>query len=356
MKEAERKGLVFNSKKCHIKQSCVSFFGNSYTPDGIKPDPDKVRDIRNMPSPQSKEDVQRFLGLLTYLSPFIPQLADKTHVLHSLVKEDVPWTWDTDQQTSFETLKKVIYEDSCLKYFDRRAAMELEVDASHKGLGAALVQNGKPVAFGSKTLTECQSRYSNIEREVLAVVYGIQRYHTYLYARPFIIFSDQKPLETICAKPIHAAPPRLQRMLLQIQGYNFKVKYRPGDTMVLADTLSRLPNPENNAEIELDLRVDGIDLVIDDPECKTIALINFPPHKRQLLRDETTHDPLLNELQRIVHAGWPDTIKELPTDIRPYWSFRDELAMESGVLFKGRQILIPQSMQKEILQQLHQGH
>ena len=356
MKQAERKGLVFNSKKCHIKQSCVSFFGNRYTPDGIKPDPDKVRDIRNMPSPQSKEDVQRFLGLLTYLSPFIPQLADKTHVLRSLVKEDVPWTWDTDQQTSFETLKKLIYEDACLQYYDRRAPVELEVDASQKGLGAALVQNGKPVAFGSKTLTECQSRYSNIEREMLAVVSGIQRYHTYLYARPFTVISDQKPLETICAKPIHAAPPRLQRMLLQIQGYNFKVKYRPGKTMVLADTLSRLPNPENNAEIELDVRVDGIDLVIDDPECKTIALINFPPHKRQLLRDETTQDPLLNELQSIVHTGWPDTIKELPTDIRPYWSFRDELAMESGVLFKGRQILIPQSMQKEILQQLHQGH
>ena len=133
---------------------------------------------------------------------------------------------------------------------------------------------------------------------------------TYLYSRPFIIFSYQKPLETICAKPIHAAPPRLQRMLLQIQGYNIKVKYRPGDTMALADTLSRLPNPENNAEIELDLRFDGIDLVIDDPECKMIALINFPPHKRQLLRDETTHDPLLNELQSIVHAVWPDTIKE----------------------------------------------
>ena len=284
-----------------------------------------MRDIRNMPSPQSKEDVQRFLGLLTYLSPFIPQLADKTHVLRSLVKEDVPWTWDTDQQTSFETLKKLIYEDACLQYYDRRAPVELEVDASQKGLGAALVQNGKPVAFGSKTLTECQSRYSNIEREMLAVVSGIQRYHTYLYARPFTVISDQKPLETICTKPIHAAPPRLQRMLLQIQGYNFKVKYRPGKTMVLADTLSRLPNPENNAEIELDVRVDGIDLVIDDPECKTIALINFPPHKRQLLRDETTQDPLLNELQSIVHTGWPDTIKELPTDIRPYWSFRDEL-------------------------------
>ena len=132
MKQAKRKGMVFNSKKCHIKQSCVSFFGNRYTPDGIKPDPDKVRDTRNMPSPQSKEDVQRFLGLLTYLSPFFPQLADKTHVLRSLVKEDVPWTWDTDQQTSFETLKKVIYEDGCLEYYNRRAAVELEVDASQR--------------------------------------------------------------------------------------------------------------------------------------------------------------------------------------------------------------------------------
>ena len=72
--------------------------------------------------------------------------------------------------------------------------------------------------------------------------------------------------------------------------------------MVLADTLSRLPNPENNTEIELDVRVDGIDLVIDDSQCKMIALINFPPHKRQLLRDETTQDPLLNELQSIVHT------------------------------------------------------
>ena len=143
IKQAERKGLVFNSKKCHIKQSGVSFFGNRYTPDSIKPDPDKVRDIRNMPSPQSKKDVQGFLAILTYLSPFIPQLADKTHVLRSLVKEDVPWTWDTDQQTSFERLKKLIYEDACLKYYDRRAPVGLEVDASQKGLGAALVQNGQ---------------------------------------------------------------------------------------------------------------------------------------------------------------------------------------------------------------------
>ena len=168
MNRATEKGLVFNSTKCHINQNSVTFFGNIYTAEGIRPDPDKVRDIQQMPSPQNKEDAQRFLGMLTYLTQFIPQLADKAHTLRSLLKKDTPWTWDTVYQENFETLKKAISENACLKYYDRNDTVDLEVDASQKGLGCALVQQGKPVAFGSKTLTECQSRYSNIEREMLA--------------------------------------------------------------------------------------------------------------------------------------------------------------------------------------------
>ena len=356
MNRAAEKGLVFNSTKCHINQSSVTFFGNIYTAEGIRPDPDKVRDIQQMPSPQNKEDAQRFLGMLTYLTQFIPQLADKAHTLRSLLKKDTPWTWDTVYQENFETLKKAISENACLKYYDRNDTVDLEVDASPKGLGCALVQQGKPVAFGSKTLTECQSRYSNIEREMLAVVYGIQRYHTFLYARPFTIITDHKPLVSICTKPIHAAPPRLQNMLLLIQGYRYKIKYRPGEDMVLADTLSRIPNPNNNTEIDLDLRVDGINVLIDGPKYKVIALINFPPYKQELLREETTKDTVLNHLKEIVHSGWPEAMKSLPEDLRPYWSFREEIALEAGVLFKGRQILIPKTMQKDIMEQLHQGH
>lgn len=98
---------------------------------------------------------------------------------------------------------------------------------------------------GSKTLTECQSRYSNIKREMLAIVYGMQRYHTYLYGKSLIVVTDHKPLVTICTKPLHAAPPRLQWMLINTQGYNYRIVYRLGNQMILADTLSRLPNPEN---------------------------------------------------------------------------------------------------------------
>ena len=224
-----------------------------------------------------------------------------------------------------------------------------------KGLGIALVQNGRPVAFGSTILTECQSRYSNIDREMLAIVHGVQRYHTYPHGGPFKVISDHKPLVTICAKSLHAAPPRLQRLLLKIQGYNFTIEYRPGDKMILADTLSRLPNPISNDDVDLDVRIDSLALEAGDPQPLTIALINFPIAKPQLL-DVTLRDPVLNALNEIVYSGWPDKVKELQSGLREYWSVRDELAVEAGVIFKGRHILVSPTMQKYIIKQLHSGH
>ena len=93
---------------------------------------------------------------------------------------------------------------------------------------------------------------------MLALVHGVERFHTYLYGRSFTITTDHKPLEMICSKPIASAPPRLQRMLVNIQGYDYSVKYRPGKEMVVSDALSRLPNPTNTAELELDMRVDEV--------------------------------------------------------------------------------------------------
>ena len=174
MERAKREGLVFNSTKCHIKKSEISFFGNAYIKDGIKPDIHKFRDLKNIPKPQSKEELMRFLGVITYLSQFIPGLADRAHSLRGLLKKTSDFIWETDHQQEFEQLKNSVTSEACLQYYDRSAPVTLKVDASQKGLGAALLQNEKPVAFGSKTLTDCQSRYSNIEREMLALVFGIQ--------------------------------------------------------------------------------------------------------------------------------------------------------------------------------------
>ena len=175
-------------------------------------------------------------------------------------------------------MKNLIAAQTKLQYYDPASPADLEVDASLKGLGAALVQANGPVAFASKALTSTETNYSNIERECLAIVHGVQRFNHYLYGRRFRIITDHKPLEMILRKPIHAAPPRLQRMLLKLQGYDFTIVYRPGSEMVLADTLSRLPNTKKDHELELDNRVDTI--LTEDISNTAIDLINFSPVKQ----------------------------------------------------------------------------
>ena len=139
----------------------------------------------------------------------------------------------------------------CLRYFDPNKPASIEVDASSLGLGAALIQDNKPVAFASKALTPTESNYANIERELLAVVFGLERFHTFVYGKPLVVFSDHKPLENIIKKPLNSTPPRLQRMLLRIQPYNAAIQYRPGKEMVYADYLSRIkPSPGGTMQLE----------------------------------------------------------------------------------------------------------
>ncbi|KAJ8023319.1 hypothetical protein HOLleu_35705 [Holothuria leucospilota] len=337
---AREEGLVFNSAKCLIKASQVNFFGSVYSNKGIHPDPGKVEDVLAMPTPQNKDDLQRFLGLMNFLSAYISGFAEKAAPLRDLLKKDVPFYWDVDHTTSFETLKTSVSADSCLQYLNPLLPTVLEVDASQKGMGACLLQDGKPIAFASKSLSSAQSNYSNIERETLALVFGINRFHTYLFGKHFTVFTDHKPLEMIWRKPLTSAPPRLQRLLIKVQGYQFDIVYKPGSSMVISDALSRLPNQRK----------------METDEGPNIDLINFGTQKQDALRKETSQDPCLRALCQVITTGWPGTCKELPTDLRPFWTYRDELGMADGVIFKGRQVLIPKPLHADILNQLHNGH
>ena len=312
---ANSSGLVFNSAKCTIKHKSISFFGNIYSAEGVSSDPSKVHDIHEMPVPQDKEDLQRFLGLMTYMGCFIRNLSQRASILRDLPKKDVPFEWAEDHQVVFNELKAAMTHEARMVYYDVKKPITLKVDASMKGLSAALVQEGKPVAFASKTLTKTQANYSNIEREMLALVHGVEKFHAYLYGRSFTITTDHKPLEIICNKPIASAPPRLQRMLVKIQGYAYIVKYRPGKEMVVSDALSRQPNPTNTAEVDLDMRVDEM----------SFNMINFSQKKQQTLRDETRKCPMLSALSEVIFQGWPEKMRDLPSELRSFWSYRNEL-------------------------------
>ena len=292
--------MRFNSEKCVIKTQQVSFFGRLYTSHGLLPDPKKIEDILQIPVPQDQHDLQRFLGMVNFLSPHLPNISQLTTPLRDLLKQVNVWQWEDDHQTTFLKTKQLVSKSICLQYYDPTAEVHLEVDASIKGLGATLIQKRQPVTFASKSLTPAESNYSNIERECLAIVHGIQIFHHYLYGISFTIISDHKTLQVSLHKPLHSAPPRIQRMMTKIQGYDFKITYVPGPKLIISDTLSRMPNPNSGVHISIDEHVDEI--TIDECEDISIDLLNFSPAKQAEIRHLTSTSIHENSIRN--HSWW----------------------------------------------------
>ena len=193
-----------------------------------------------MPLPQSKKQVQSFIGMVNYLSKFSAQLSDLAEPICELSKERVPFNWALEHEEAFCLIKKEVTAAPILAYYNPNKAMVLQMDASCKGLGACLPQNEKPVYFASKALTETQKGYMAIELESLAVAWVMEKFHHFLYGNEFTLETDQKPLEAILSKSLNQVTPWLQRILIRMFPYNFKIRYIPGATNHVADCLSRL--------------------------------------------------------------------------------------------------------------------
>ena len=211
----QKEGLVLNSKKLELRRERVTFFGAEYSAQGMHPDPKKVQGITEMTAPTDKQQLQSFLGMVNYMGTFIPNLSHHTEPLRAMLKKDNVFHWDDQQTRSFQQVKTLIAKANTtpLRYYDRNLPVTVQADASLRGLGACLIQQQKgkdqPIAFASKSLTDLETRYANIERELLAIVFACQRFSTYLLGRSFIAESDHKPLEMIAMKNLANAPPRL---------------------------------------------------------------------------------------------------------------------------------------------------
>ena len=241
--------LKLNHQKCLIRQPAVPYIGHLLTSEGLKPDPSKVAAVRAMPTPKNKDDVKRFLEFVTYLAKFIPNLSELDVPLRELLKTNALFDWQPAQEEAFLKLKKQCCSQPVLKYFDVNKPVEIQCDASQHGLGAVLIQDDQPIVYSSRSLTDVEGRYAQIEKEMLSIVHACKKFHPYFFGKEVTVYNDHKPLEQILKKPLLAAPMRLQRMLLNLQWYDLIVKYRKGKEMYLPDTLSRAylpdtPNPE----------------------------------------------------------------------------------------------------------------
>ena len=207
MKRAEEYGLVFNADKFQIGVAEITFFGLIYSAQGIKSDPERTKDIELIPPPKTVTAVRSFLGIANYMSPFVPLISNLLAPLRELTHKNVELYWSNSHQETFDKIKQEICRKMTLAYFDTSLPTTIQVDASGTGIGAVLMQNSKPIYFASRTLTETERRYANIERELLAVVYGCERFHHFIFGKEFIVESDHKPLEMITLKRI-GSPPR----------------------------------------------------------------------------------------------------------------------------------------------------
>ena len=227
----QKEGLVLNSKKLELRREQVTFFGAEYSAQGMHPDPKKVQGITEMTAPTDKQQFQSFLGMVNYMGTFIPNLSHHTEPLRAMLKKDNVFHWEEQQTRSFQQVKTLIAKANTtpLRYYDRNLPVTVQADASLRGLGACLIQKHKgedqPIAFASKSLMDAETRYSNIERELLAIIFACQCFSTYLLRRSFIAESDHKPLEMIAMKNLANAPPCLQRMMLELQRYDVTIKY-----------------------------------------------------------------------------------------------------------------------------------
>ena len=192
---ARLNNLSLNSKKMQFKSTDCKFFGHRLTPDGIKVDPKKIEAIIQMDPPQNVASLQSFNGMVNYLKKFSPVLSEPPQPLRRLCKSGVEWAWESEQQNVFEAIKQVIMTHPVLAYFDKK--LTIQCDAFKKGLGAVLLQESKPVMYVSRASTETEQRYSNIERELLAIVFALERLNHYTFGRTITVQSDHQPLQSI---------------------------------------------------------------------------------------------------------------------------------------------------------------
>ena len=233
--------------KSEFLQKEVAFLGHIVTPEGVKPNPEKISAIKNWPLPKNEKELRAFLGILGYHRKFIQDFAKIAKPLTQQLRKDECIQHTKDFISSFEKCKNIISSSQVLIYPDFQKPFILTTDASKFVIGAVLSQGqigkDKPIAFASRTLSKSEERYSTIEKELLAIDWACKYFRPYLFGRKFTLYTDHKPLTyALNLKDPHS---KLIRWKLRLEEYDYEIRHRPGKQNVVADGLSRIRNEVN---------------------------------------------------------------------------------------------------------------
>ncbi|KAG6451692.1 hypothetical protein O3G_MSEX007288 [Manduca sexta] len=341
-------GLTIKINKCRFMQDSVKYLGFIINRDGLRPDPEKLEAISSAPRPGNISHLKSFLGMLNYYGRFIPNLSTLLQPLHNLLKKNVSWKWDFNCEQAFVNAKRYLLSERVLAHYEEGQELILSVDSSAYGLGAVLAHrysdgSERPISYVSRTLSAPEQNYSQLDKEALAILFGVTKHHQYLFGRRFILRTDHQPLTYIFGEkggiPSTAAS-RLQRWAARLAAYDFTIQYVRSVDNGPADALSRLPLARENRFVE---KVDYLNLVKESLPvcCKDIAR-------------ETERDKLLCKIKGYVLLGWP--LAPSCEAEKPYFSRKHDLAINQGCIMYKYRIVIPGALQRKILDEIHEGH
>lgn len=356
----QEKGLRCRREKCSFAQPSVEYLGHHLSSRGISKGK-KADAVKLMPAPTNVHSLRSFLGSVQFYSKFLPNLSTITEPLHHLTRKNVQWKWGAAQESSFIQLKQLLSDDTVLAHFNPEIPIGITCDASDTGIGVVLFHryddmSERPIINASKTLTETQKKYGQIQKEALAIVFALKKFHQFLYGRRFTIVTDHRALISMFAPdkgtPALAAN-RLARWALLLGQYDYNIEYRRTKQHGNADALSRLPA---GPDVEFDREEDGEDV---DTICtiKTIET-QLRPTDQGVLSKESAKDIIVSTVMRYTTEGWPP--KEEPTrfskQISEYKKLESSLSVSHGCLLYGNRVVIPASLQPAVLKILHLGH
>ena len=359
IKRIHESGLKLNKKKCEFRKSEVKFLGMKLSKSGISVDEEKLEAIRQLQPPKNITELRSLLGVVNFLCRFVPHIQEHLRPLNDLLKKDTAWTWTPRQQRALDDVEAAVTSAPVLAFYDPALKTVVSADASSFGVGGCVLQKHgsvfKPVAFCSRSLTDTETRWAQIEKELLAATWTCEKMHIFLSGLPsFELHLDHKPLiPLVNTKNLVDAPIRCQRMLLRLVRYNATAVFVPGKQHLVPDFLSRHPLKKHD-ELGAVMREDVhgfCERVFND--------LPATPQRLVEISKEQQADELLQRVVQQTLAGWKEGVKH--TDLQYFFAARGELSvlyLTSGTLLMyGRRIVIPSRLREEMLTRLHDdGH
>ena len=351
LKRLAKAGVRLNRDKCVFMSTEVIYLGYKIDAEGLRPVPIKVDAIAMAPTPSNVRELRSYLGCLNYYAKFLPNLSSELEPLHRLLAKDAQFSWGSDQEAAFRRSKDLLQSASVLFHYDPAKELVMACDASPYGLGAVIAHRlpdgtEHPISFAPRTLAAAERNYSQLEKEALAIVWGVKRFHSYLYGRNFMIFSDHRPLESLLSesKPIPPlASGRIQRWALSLSAYQYTLKYKAGEKLAHADVMSRLPLPVTVSEVPV--------------PADTVCLVEFmdsSPIDVAVIQHLTGKDAILSRVRRFVGHGWPSDVSD--EGLKPYFIRRQELSLQEDCVLWGSRVIVPTAARKCVVDLIHESH